>query len=341
MLIMDTSSRNPYFSVIIPNHNGEATIGACLEALDGSTFRDFEAIVVDDGSTDGSVATIRQYPCTLIELPQNSGASVARNRGAYAAKGDVLFFIDADCVVLPDTLQKAADAYKSNMGRVVGGTYTLLPYDKVFFSTFQSVFIHYSETKTTEPDYVATHAMLLDRAIFIASGGFPEDFMPILEDVEFSHRIRKKGIHLVMVPHIQVRHIFNFTLIKSLRNAARKSRYWIRYSLGNKNLSADSGTASMELKVNGVAWLLSLPLILSLPFSGIHQLPLALALVAQSANTVFNFKFYQMLTTTGSRAFAVGAILYYILLYPAAVWTGTALGLLDSRRKPEIKGEKA
>ena len=242
----------PFISVIVPNHNGENTIGLCLEAAYNSDFNNFEVIVIDDCSTDGSVSIIDQYPCRLIRLSEHGGASKARNTGAENSRGDVLFFIDADCLMQPDTLTKAASAYLKNGPEVViGGTYTRLPYDHSFFSIFQSVYIHCSETKNIQsPDYIATHAMLMQAEMFKKSGGFSEDFMPILEDVEYSHRIKKMNYRMLMDPAIQVQHIFNFNLKKSLQNGIRKTKYWSIYSIKNKDLLSDSGTASQEFKFN-------------------------------------------------------------------------------------------
>jgi glycosyltransferase involved in cell wall biosynthesis len=202
-----------FISVIIPNHNGEKTIGRCLDAAFASQYSSFEVIVVDDCSADSSTDIIDKYPCRLIRLPEHGGASKARNTGAQSSTGEVLFFIDGDCLLQSDTLAKAAAAYQEEGPEVIiGGTYTLLPYDQKFFSIFQSTYIHYSETKNTlNPDYVATHAMLIAKDLFQKSGGFNEQFMPILEDVEFSHRLKKMSARLRIVPEIQVQHIFNFT----------------------------------------------------------------------------------------------------------------------------------
>ena len=237
---------DPFISVIIPNRNGADTIGKCLEGVYSSEYKNFEAIVVDDCSEDDSVEIIEKFPCRLVRLESHGGASKARNTGARQAKGEALFFIDADCVLNLDTLATAVEAFRRHKDKVVGGTYTPLPYDRGFYSTFQSIFINYSETKYKEPDYVATHAMLISRELFTESGGFNEDFLPILEDVEFSHRLRKAGTKLIMLPELTVRHIFNFTLGRSLRNALRKSMYWTMYSIRNRDLLADSGTASVE-----------------------------------------------------------------------------------------------
>ncbi|MGE5300034.1 MAG: glycosyltransferase family 2 protein, partial [Acidobacteriota bacterium] len=113
-------------SVIIPNYNGGRTIGKCLEALFASSYKSFEVVVVDDCSTDSSREIIGRFPCRLIPLGEQSGASRARNIGAQNSGGEVLFFIDADCIVQEDTLSLVDRAVDGNRGVVVGGTYTCL-----------------------------------------------------------------------------------------------------------------------------------------------------------------------------------------------------------------------
>src|SRR5208337_5298045 len=203
-----------------------------------------------------SAALIKQFPCRLIELKTNGGAAKARNTGALHSRGEVFFFIDADCLLSIDTLLLANRATtEAGPDTVIGGTYTPIPYDKDFFSAFQSIFIHYSEIENTgRPDYIATHAMVISAEAFRKSGGFNEDFLPILEDVEFSHRLKRGGCRLVMDPGITVRHIFNFTFKRSILNAYRKARYWTIYSIINGDILTDSGTASRELKINGIAY---------------------------------------------------------------------------------------
>ncbi len=310
-------------------------MGRCLDALYSSDYGDFEVIVVDDCSNDNSVEVIQSSPCRLVRLDKHSGASAARNTGARLSTGDLLFFIDADCVVRPDTLSCVNSAAEGKKEVVCGGTYTRLPYDDAFFSTFQSVFIHYSETKRSEPDYIASHAMVIDRETFRQSGGFPEDFMPIIEDVEFSHRLRRKGAELEMDPSILVSHIFGFTFVKSLRNAFRKSRYWTAYSLKNRDIFRDSGTASLELKTNVaslfLAVLLGLLALVSWRASFFIPVPAILAL-----NVYINRNLFAAFEKTKGPAFAIAAALYYLMVYPLAVGTGSLTGAagyyLSSRR---------
>jgi len=322
---------NPFVSIVIPNHNNASTIGLCLDAACASDYPEFEVIVVDDCSSDNSTEIINRYPCRLLQLPEHGGASKTRNTGAKNSRGELLFFIDSDCLVQPDTLTKAVSAYKKNGPDVVlGGTYTWMPYDRQnFFSIFQSVYIHYSETKNLEkPDYIATHAMLISADVFHRSSGFAEDFMPILEDVEFSHRLKKLGYRLRMDDNILVQHIFHFDLAKSFRNGIRKSKYWSVYTIKNKDILSDSGTASQEFKFNVLSCFGNLALLfLGLLFS---SWPIAAPVVLlYGTNLCLNRKLFLAFGKTKGPYFAIMAVLYYTILYPFAVGIGSFSGIFS------------
>jgi len=319
-------------SIIIPNYQGASTLANCLAAAFASDYQNFEVVVVDDASEDNSVEIIKGFPCKLVQMEQHGGASQARNIGAANSDGELLFFTDADCLLQKDTLSIVSQAMdrlsaSAEGDFVLGGSYTHLPFDKHFFSQFQSVFVHYSETRHQQnPDYLATHAMVIETQSFLKSGGFNEHFLPILEDVEFSHRLRKAGYRLLMNPAIQVQHIFNFSLYRSLRNAIRKSMYWTVYSLKNNDVLADSGTASLGLKTNVICWFLIALLLLVFILTGYYAfmvfIPLLLA-INLFVNKGLVLAFYR---SKGVR-FAFAATAYYLLLYPLAVGFGALAGL--------------
>lgn len=313
-------------SVIIPNYNGSSTISKCLEAVCSSNHENFEVIVVDDCSTDNSVEIIRQFPCELIQLEKQMGASKARNTGAQRSTGEALFFLDADCILATDTISIADTAISREQNTIIGGTYEKIAYDDTFFGTFQSLFIHYSETKRQEPDYIATHAMIIHADLFRKSGGFAENFLPILEDVEFSHRMRRAGCRLKMNPKILVRHIFNFNLFTSLKNAFRKSFYWTVYSIGKGDLLADSGTASLELKVNVVSFCLNLICILLFFFTG-RSFFLIPVIFSFMFNLLINRRLLMSFYRPKGFAFAVLAAVYYTMVYPFPVGMGAGSGM--------------
>lgn len=97
---------NPLISVVIPLYNKEPIIGQSLQSVLSQSFEDFEVIVVDDGSTDGSVSVVESFSDERIHLirQENGGPSKARNTGTCAARGEWIVFLDADDEFLPDAL---------------------------------------------------------------------------------------------------------------------------------------------------------------------------------------------------------------------------------------------
>lgn len=97
----------PKVSIIIPAYNVEKYIAECLGSVLAQTFVDWEAIVIDDGSTDGTVLEIKKFDDERIGLLQqrNAGLSVSRNRGIALAKGNFVLCLDSDDRLHPETLQ--------------------------------------------------------------------------------------------------------------------------------------------------------------------------------------------------------------------------------------------
>ena len=105
------NAKHPLISVIIPNHNYSKYLQESIESVLNQTYTNVELIIVDDGSTDDSINTIKRFGdrVKLIEQSQ-AGVSAARNTGFRAAKGDLICFLDADDVWLPKKLEIQAKA---------------------------------------------------------------------------------------------------------------------------------------------------------------------------------------------------------------------------------------
>lgn len=316
-------------SIVIPNFNMASTLGKCLEAAFASKYGNFEVIVVDDCSDDNSIEIIEKHPCKLIRLKERSGSSIARNAGANNSSGDLIFFIDADCLVLEDTLSIINSTFSGlGSGVVIGGTYTSMPYDNRFCSIFQSVFVNYFETKRLKDvNYIAAHAMVIDARKFRESAGFPDFYLPIIEDVAYGHILRAMGCRLVMNPEIQVRHIFNFSIPVSIRNAFRKSYYWCLYSLRAKDMFVDSGCASFELKADVALNFMS---ILFLVLWALTQNTLLLTLLPALfiLNIFINRGLIKAFHRTKGAVFAVKAFLYYSMIYPLPIGVATITAIM-------------
>ena len=328
---------NPLLSIIIPVYNGAATLEACLHAAIQAMDNSCELIVVDDGSTDQSAAIIRHFPCRLIQLRHNWGAAYARNLGAIKSRGEILFFTDADCLLNKTTLRLVKQHMcLADDNLVIGGSYSAQPYDDHFYSRFQSVFIRYSENKhASSPDYVATHAMAIKASTFQASGGFNEKMGPMLEDVEFSHRLRRAGVRLQILPELQVQHIFNYSLMDSWRNAIRKTRYWVQYSFRNHDLLADSGTASRELKTHVSSYYIAM-LCLLMALAGLPHVLTVLAVLLSGDLYLNRGLLKAFYTRSGSHLTGIISILYYLLVYPLPVGAGVLAALGSSMHLPSM-----
>jgi glycosyltransferase involved in cell wall biosynthesis len=114
-------------SVIIPCYNVENYITGCLDSLYHQTSQDFQLILVDDASTDGTLAKIKEYPYLkefkefeLVELSDNNGVSNARNVGISKVKGGYFVLVDGDDCLEKETIQTISDAILKNNADVIG-----------------------------------------------------------------------------------------------------------------------------------------------------------------------------------------------------------------------------
>ena len=102
-------TKNPVVSIIIPVYNSEKYLKECLDGVISQTFKDYEVIVVDDGSTDSSIDIEETYSSDnrfMIVKQQNAGQGMARNRALDVARGKYISFLDSDDFMNPDFLKR-------------------------------------------------------------------------------------------------------------------------------------------------------------------------------------------------------------------------------------------
>lgn len=103
----------PKFSIIVPVYNVENYIRECLESIKNQTYKDYEVIIVNDGTKDNSIEIAKEYPFKIINQ-KNQGLSVARNTGVKHAKGEYILFLDADDYLEKDTLKEIEKVLDNN-----------------------------------------------------------------------------------------------------------------------------------------------------------------------------------------------------------------------------------
>lgn len=191
-----TGEQRPAVSIVVPCYNGGRFLDALMASLARQTFRDFEVVLVDDGSTDDET---RQKLATLSDRvhlirQENRGPSAARNTGARAARAEILFMLDCDDTIEPsflaDTvplLQKAA----AGIGMVV--TYLRLVGAETgivsrYFNRFDLLFTN-----------TLSAGLVMRRSAFTAAGGYDETMREGYEDWDFSLRMASAGFGCIAV----------------------------------------------------------------------------------------------------------------------------------------------
>ena len=108
---------NPLVSVVIVTWNRREDVLETVQSVHNQTYPNYEVVVVDNGSTDGTVEALSEADpeVKLVALSENRGASVGRNAGFEAAEGDIVFLLDSDASLSKDTLTKVVSRLQSEL----------------------------------------------------------------------------------------------------------------------------------------------------------------------------------------------------------------------------------
>jgi len=279
-----------YISIIIPIYNAEKTLDECLKAIFSSHYQHFEVIVVDDGSQDNSLHIAYSFPCTILKLTHNKGASAARNWGAKNAKGDILLFIDADIVITRDTLDLFVDSLKKYPA--VFGMYTQKPGTNGLLSLYQNFYAHKSIRNTKDITAMFySYCAAIRRELFDTIGGFDERWVrATFEDVDFGMRVVEHGYQIHLNKNIEVVHYNYYTMRKFIKNYYYKSLDLSKFMFNKKRLTLNNeGWTNYKNLISFLAGLLTMPLFLLSLVSHWFLIPLLIFLVLFLA---MNLDFY-------------------------------------------------
>ncbi len=199
----------PEVSVVIPNWNGYRWLPDCLRSLRGQTLAPLEVIVVDNGSSDGSLAYLRdEHPdVRLLELGRNTGFAVAANRGLEAARAEFVALLNTDVVLDPDWLERVVRAIvdQDDIASVACKMVSLSDPHELYDAgdvlrrdgacVQRGRFTH-DDGRFDQPGEVfgaCAGAALYRRTAVSAVGGFDERYFAYLEDVDLALRLRLAG----------------------------------------------------------------------------------------------------------------------------------------------------
>lgn len=282
-------------SVVIPHLNQPDHLARCLASLAAGTSPPFEVIVVDNGSAVLPEAVCAAHGARLLQEPE-PGPGPARNCGIAAATGEILAFIDADCLADPGWLAAAEAAMADPAAEVLGGDVRIAladPARLTMTEAYESIYAYRMDRYIAREGFTGTGNLVMRRAVFDAVGPFAG--IGVAEDRDWGRRATAKGYRIRFVPGMRAYHPAR----DSLSDLARK---WDRQL-------AHEFTALRGRGAGGrLAWLVKT---LAMPVSPLAELP-------------------QVLTTdrvSGLRARALAfAGLVRIRLHRARVMAWLALG---------------
>lgn len=221
----------PEISVIIANWNGKPFLGDCLEAMRRQTFRDFETIVVDNGSKDGSVEYVRtEFPeVQLLALPDNLGFTGGNIAGYTQASGNLVALLNNDTEAHPSWLaaiHRASHAYPG------AGSFAskMMYFDERsrvencgFDMGIAGVTVDLGRDEPDGPEWTESRevfgacggAVAYRRRMLVEIGFLDPDFVMIYEDVDLSFRAQLRGYGCVCIPGAIVYHRYRATIGKA------------------------------------------------------------------------------------------------------------------------------
>ncbi|MFA5766532.1 MAG: glycosyltransferase [Candidatus Paceibacterota bacterium] len=190
-------------SVIIPAYNEEKNIGSCLESLfSQKDATDWEIIVVDNASSDRTAEIASGFPGVKIIKEPKKGVTLARNRGAAEARGDILFFLDADAIVSSDYLKRISEKFEKDKDLiVVSGPYSYA-IDSNFYIKLALFFVYYFLAWPAECFFnrflgLASSLNAGNFAVvkkhFLEVGGFNENIALFGDEADLAYRLGKRG----------------------------------------------------------------------------------------------------------------------------------------------------
>lgn len=196
-------------SFVIPVKNGRAFIGRCIEHIQAEKGPDDEIIVVDNGSTDDTVEIAKAAGADAVAVRPGDTIAALRNHGAAASQGDILAFIDADCLVCPDW-RTEVERVLSDPGVSATGSFYDLPDETTWVERAWWAFRPEHEHPTT---FLISGNFIVRKDVYESVNGFDESLVTE-EDTDISRRLDAAGHVMIEAPSVRVVHLGNAKTLK-------------------------------------------------------------------------------------------------------------------------------
>lgn len=257
----------PSISVIIPVHNGAATLAETLLALKQSAVAPGEIIVVDDGSTDRSTEIATNFGVKVLSMSGRRGPAAARGLGASRAAGDVLMFLDADVRIHPGgpdepgAVERIARIFEEQPDvDAVFGSYDTQPTARNFVSQWKNLSHHFfhQHGRAEAQTFWAGCSGIRKRA-FLAVGGYDTRYRgATIEDIELGYRLRSHGFRVLLDPSILCTHSKHWTAWGALKtDLLYRGIPWSRLILRTGIIPNDLNVSIQQRISTIVAWLMA------------------------------------------------------------------------------------
>ena len=318
----------PIVSIIVPVYNGGNGFDQCLKGIRNSIYQKYELIVVDNGSTDDSLSVAKQYGDLILHCPGPSGPGATRNVGAGRARGEILFFVDADVVIRPDTLAKLVVDFQvhDNVAAVIG-SYDDNPPAQNFFSQYKNL-LHHFVHQEGDPEASTFWGGCggIRKEIFQAVKGFDQDRYPFpsIEDIELGYRLRAQGHRILLDRTIQVTHLKEWRL-KSLLRAEILYRAvpWSKLIFESKGMLNDLNLQVSQRVCGGLACLI----FFLLPLVWVHPIVLSVLIVLSITIFFLNRRLFLFFLNRRGFGFLSLAFPMHLVYYLYSVTTFVLCGI--------------
>jgi GT2 family glycosyltransferase len=199
--------------------------------------------VVADGDTDGSSRVAEEFRVKVLRMPKPQGPAQARNLGAQAAQGDILFFLDADVVIHPDAIRQVEATFRNDPQlTALFGSYDDDPGEKNFLSQYKNLFHHYvHQISREEASTFWSGCGAIRSKVFKELGGFNEAYRkPCIEDIELGYRMKQAGYRILLSKELQVKHLKRWNIRSLLKSDFfDRALPWTQLILRDRNFVND------------------------------------------------------------------------------------------------------